>query len=57
MASADLGDQHDQAEEQGPVPLPPVERHDHVDEAGEQRADAGQPGDGLHGRRPPRPRW
>ena len=27
---ADLGDEHDQPEEERPVPLPPVERHDHV---------------------------
>ena len=26
----DLGDEHDQAEEQRAVPLPPVQRHDHV---------------------------
>ena len=31
---AHLGDEHDQPEEQRPVPLPAVERHDHVDGRG-----------------------
>ena len=44
----DFGDEDDQPEEQRSVPLPAVQRDDHVDGARQQRADAGQPGDDLH---------
>ena len=45
---ADLGDEHDQAEEQRPVPLPTVERDDHVGRAQHEGGDTGDPSDDLH---------
>ena len=45
----DLGDDDDEAEEQRAVPFPPVQRDDHVDAAADERSDAREPGDDLHG--------
>src|SRR5262249_39777520 len=44
----DLGRDEGEAEGQRAVPLPAVQRHDHVDACGDERADAREPRNDLH---------